>query len=40
MSGWLIFLLLLIAFFAWAAWVFHKRSPNSPGEETHHLGGF
>ena len=40
MSDLLIFLLPLLAFFAWAAWVLHKRSPNPPGEEKPHLGEF
>jgi hypothetical protein len=34
MTGWLIALILLIGFFAWAGWVLRKRSPNRPGATT------
>jgi hypothetical protein len=41
MTGWLIALILLIGFFAWAGWVLRKRSPNRPGDDTprRDLGG-
>lgn len=42
MPGWLIVVILLIAFFAWAGWVLNKRSPSRPGEDRpkRDLGGF
>ena len=33
MPGWLIVVLLLVAFLAWAGWVLNKRSPSPHGED-------
>ena len=34
--------ILLVVFFAWAGWVFHRRGSNRPGEDDkwhrHHMG--